>query len=209
MLCCDALCATAADWLASTLRIFVRRGLMSHSWKRGQIFCSSRAFLVDVPHHALIYRIRFVGRLVWNRLRYSKHPSTGRRVSRVNPPENWIVRDVPELRILERSIVGPRADAPWPHQEQRAGSQSSSAGIMLRALLRGATAPAPAVRASVGASRDVDPGRSPSRFVRSSNEEINVTRRDRDLPARQSQPRAERGCWPKLIPSSRPSLPAH
>jgi site-specific DNA recombinase len=46
----------------------------------------------------------YLGRLVWNRLRYSKHPSTGRRVSRVNPPENWIVRDVPELRILDDQL---------------------------------------------------------------------------------------------------------
>jgi site-specific DNA recombinase len=46
----------------------------------------------------------YLGRLVWNRLRYSKHPSTGRRVSRVNPPENWIVRDVPGLRILDDQL---------------------------------------------------------------------------------------------------------
>src|ERR1700720_4117189 len=43
----------------------------------------------------------YVGRLVWNRLRYTKDPSTGRRVSRINPCEDWVFRDVPELRILD------------------------------------------------------------------------------------------------------------
>jgi site-specific DNA recombinase len=39
----------------------------------------------------------YVGRLVWNRQRYVKDPSTGRRVSRMNAESEWIVADVPEL----------------------------------------------------------------------------------------------------------------
>jgi site-specific DNA recombinase len=46
----------------------------------------------------------YVGRLVWNRLRYAKDPSTGRRISRVNSRESWIVRNVPELRIVDDSL---------------------------------------------------------------------------------------------------------
>ena len=46
----------------------------------------------------------YVGRLVWNRLRYTKDPATGRRVSRINPREDWICRDVPELRILDDNL---------------------------------------------------------------------------------------------------------
>jgi len=42
----------------------------------------------------------YIGRLIWNRLRYVKDPSTGKRVSRMNPPSNWIIKDVPELRIV-------------------------------------------------------------------------------------------------------------
>jgi hypothetical protein len=38
--------------------------------------------------------------------------------------ENWIVRDVPELRILDDQL-GARTDAAWRHQEQRAGSALS------------------------------------------------------------------------------------
>jgi site-specific DNA recombinase len=46
----------------------------------------------------------YVGRLVWNRLRYSKNPATGRRVSRINPREEWICRDVPELRVVDDTL---------------------------------------------------------------------------------------------------------
>jgi DNA invertase Pin-like site-specific DNA recombinase len=46
----------------------------------------------------------YVGRLVWNRLRYIKDPQTGRRVSRRNDPEDWIIEDVPDLHILEDEL---------------------------------------------------------------------------------------------------------
>ena len=43
----------------------------------------------------------YVGRLVWNRLRYVKDPATGKRVSRLNPSEKWITTEVSELRIID------------------------------------------------------------------------------------------------------------
>ena len=46
----------------------------------------------------------YIGRLVWNRLRYIKDPSTGKRVSRINPPEDWITIEVPELRIVDDGL---------------------------------------------------------------------------------------------------------
>ena len=42
----------------------------------------------------------YVGRLVWNRLRYIKNPDTGKCVSRPNPPSEWVTIAVPELRIV-------------------------------------------------------------------------------------------------------------
>ncbi|MGH7048993.1 MAG: recombinase family protein, partial [Stellaceae bacterium] len=45
----------------------------------------------------------YVGKLVWNRLRYIKDPSTGKRVSRLNPAEAWITTGVPELRIINET----------------------------------------------------------------------------------------------------------
>ena len=46
----------------------------------------------------------YVGRLVWNRLRYVKDPRTGRRVSRQNPAEAWVVEEVPELSIIDVAL---------------------------------------------------------------------------------------------------------
>jgi site-specific DNA recombinase len=42
----------------------------------------------------------YVGRMVWNRLRYVKNPDTGKRVSRLNSTSEWITTDVPHLRII-------------------------------------------------------------------------------------------------------------
>ena len=44
------------------------------------------------------------GCLVWNRQRFVRDPSTGRRQARYNPPETWISIDVPHLRIIDEGL---------------------------------------------------------------------------------------------------------
>lgn len=46
----------------------------------------------------------YVGRLVWNRQRFIKDPDTGKRQARLNPGSEWIVRDAPELRIIDDEL---------------------------------------------------------------------------------------------------------
>jgi site-specific DNA recombinase len=46
----------------------------------------------------------YIGRLVWNRLRYIKDPATGKRVSRLNPEAEWIIQEVPDLRIVDQDL---------------------------------------------------------------------------------------------------------
>ena len=55
----------------------------------------------------------YIGKLVWNRLRYVKDPATGKRVSRLNPRDKWITTEVPELRIVD--------DALWQAAKARQG----------------------------------------------------------------------------------------
>ncbi|MBN9052457.1 MAG: recombinase family protein, partial [Rhizobiales bacterium] len=55
----------------------------------------------------------YIGRLVWNRLRYLKDPDTGKRVSRLNPESEWVVQDVPELRIIDQGT--------WDAAKERQG----------------------------------------------------------------------------------------
>ncbi|TPD59241.1 recombinase family protein [Emcibacter nanhaiensis] len=46
----------------------------------------------------------YIGRLVWNRLRYIKDPDTGKRISRLNPEQDWVIQQVPELRIIDQDL---------------------------------------------------------------------------------------------------------
>ena len=62
----------------------------------------------------------YIGRLVWNRLRYVKDPETGKRVSRPNPDSEWIVQDVAELRIIDQAL--------WERVKARQGALEASRG---------------------------------------------------------------------------------
>jgi DNA invertase Pin-like site-specific DNA recombinase len=46
----------------------------------------------------------YVGRLVWNRLRYVKDPDSGKRVSRPNLPSARVTTAVPELRLVDDQL---------------------------------------------------------------------------------------------------------
>ena len=48
----------------------------------------------------------YLGTMVWNRMRFIKDPATGRRVSRMNPPEAWLRKPVPELTDRRWRAVG-------------------------------------------------------------------------------------------------------
>ena len=55
----------------------------------------------------------YLGRQIWNRLRYVKDPSTGKRISRLNPESEWVTTEVPHLRIID--------DALWEAVRDRQG----------------------------------------------------------------------------------------
>jgi site-specific DNA recombinase len=59
----------------------------------------------------ILHNELYVGRLVWNKQRYLKDPTTGKRLARLNPETEWIVQEVPELRIVE--------DGLWDHVQNR------------------------------------------------------------------------------------------
>lgn len=61
------------------------------------------------------------GVLVWNRQRFIREPVTGKRQARMNPEQEWVRNEVPELRIIDESLwqaVKNRQDA----QEQKHGA---------------------------------------------------------------------------------------
>ncbi|MCJ8271266.1 MAG: recombinase family protein [Psychrosphaera sp.] len=46
----------------------------------------------------------YIGRLVWNRVKYVTNPETGKKVKRINPKEDLTITDVPDLRVIEQAV---------------------------------------------------------------------------------------------------------
>ena len=46
----------------------------------------------------------YIGQIIWNRQRFVKNPATGKRVSRANPENEWLIVDAPELRIIDDNL---------------------------------------------------------------------------------------------------------
>ncbi|WP_226689384.1 recombinase family protein [Ruegeria arenilitoris] len=80
---------------------------------RGQLWRDTAIRGHRVRGTGLLNNVLYIGRLVWNRLRYIKDPETGRRVSRLNDPSKWFIAEVPELRIV--------GDELWEAVKQRQG----------------------------------------------------------------------------------------
>ncbi len=80
----------AGTWGPSTI---------SGNWKRGT---------------GILNNELYIGRLVWNRQRFVKDPSTGKRQARPNPPEDWVIEDVEHLRIIDDDL--------WQRVKDRQGA---------------------------------------------------------------------------------------
>ena len=46
----------------------------------------------------------YIGKRIWNRLCYRRDPNSRKRVSQLNPPEQWIVAEAPDLRIIDDEL---------------------------------------------------------------------------------------------------------
>lgn len=64
----------------------------------------------------------YIGRVVWNRAQFVKDPTTAKRVRIDRPREEWIIREAPELRIVD--------DALWQraHARMRAPTREGGRG---------------------------------------------------------------------------------
>ena len=52
----------------------------------------------------ILHNELYIGRMVWNRQRFLKDPDTGKRVTRLNPQSEWVISDVPHLRIIDDEL---------------------------------------------------------------------------------------------------------
>jgi site-specific DNA recombinase len=51
-----------------------------------------------------LVRLVFQFGIVWNRQRYIKDPSSGKRQARLNPEHKWVTEEVPSLRIIDDAL---------------------------------------------------------------------------------------------------------
>lgn len=68
------------------------------------------------------------GEIVWNRVRMTKDPDSGRRVTRVNPQEEWRYGQAPHLRIVEEEL--------WERAQMRSADRSMTPKRKTRAPKR-------------------------------------------------------------------------
>ena len=46
----------------------------------------------------------YIGRMVWNRRQYRKNPQTEKRTARANDASEWVLAEVPQMRIISDEL---------------------------------------------------------------------------------------------------------
>jgi site-specific DNA recombinase len=94
----DYVAGTSPKAIAKALNRDAIPGPMGKAWSASTIYGNWRRGT------GILNNDLYVGRLVWNRQHFVKNPQTGRRMGRVNPPKEWIVKEVPALAIIDRDL---------------------------------------------------------------------------------------------------------
>ena len=77
----------------------------------------------------------YIGRIAYNRQRFVKDPETSRRMARPNPEHQWVVKEVPALRIIEDELWE-RVQAIKQRYSSRWGNKRQSKKRLLSGLLK-------------------------------------------------------------------------
>ncbi len=91
---------------------------------RGGVWNASAIAGSRKRQNGILQNALYVGRIVWNRQSFIKDPETGRRVSRVNPRDQWMTSDAPELRIIDDEL--------WSAVQARRAKRSDGQGHTAR-----------------------------------------------------------------------------
>ncbi|MGF7229718.1 MAG: recombinase family protein [Candidatus Saccharibacteria bacterium] len=79
----------------------------------------------------------YIGRQVWNRSRWIKHPDTGRRIRQNRPESEWITTEHPELAIIDAETWARTQDRIRGAKPRRTGQPHAGPGRPPRYLLSG------------------------------------------------------------------------
>jgi site-specific DNA recombinase len=83
------------------------------SASRGGTWCMTAIYGDTKRGIGILANPIYVGRQVWNRSRWEKHPDTGRRIRKERPESEWVTSELPELAIVD--------DATWRAVQARLG----------------------------------------------------------------------------------------
>ena len=77
----------------------------------------------------------YTGHITFNRQRFVKDPETGRRIGRLNPEHEWIVKEVPELRVVDDDLWH-RVQAIKGRHSSRWGNKRQTKKRLLSGLIK-------------------------------------------------------------------------
>jgi len=88
---------------------------------RGRAWCDTMIRGHRLRGCGILHNEIYIGRLIWNRQTFINDPITGRCVPRYNPESDWVVQEVPELRILDQE--------PWDKARARLDAIYTSGSV--------------------------------------------------------------------------------
>lgn len=97
------------------------------AWKRETRRADGRWLVSSI--HTVLHNELYTGRVIWNRREWRKDPDTGLRTCRERPRSEWIVREDPELALVDSST--------WARSQARLGAKGGGQKGPVRYLLSG------------------------------------------------------------------------
>jgi site-specific DNA recombinase len=89
--------------------------------------------------YGILQNAIYSGEVIWNRVCMVKDPTTGRRVSRINPTKEWIKKQVPELRIVDQDVFEAaqklKSERGGPRPEQKRKPRHLFSGLLSAAAV--------------------------------------------------------------------------
>ena len=76
----------------------------------------------EIRRTGLLRNDLFRGELIWNKQRYVKDPTTGKRLARPNPKSAWVRTPTPDLRIVDEKL--------WATAQEKLGAIGSSPRVL-------------------------------------------------------------------------------
>lgn len=167
---------------ASCQQIAARLNAENVPGPRGGTWCVSALYGSPAKGSGILNNELYVGRYIWNRSRWTKHPDTGKRERADRPRAEWMIEDRPELRVIsddEWAAVRARMD-----RRPRPGTRSPRSlfgGLMRCGICGGSMIIVSATAYGCAARKDRGPAVCPGMYVPRKNADVrllSVIRRD-------------------------------